>query len=365
MNATAKKYLSYLNPLELSKTKKVLKVNPIKEPQRDHFKESQFHLYNYNQDSMSNHQPLNVSELEKVILPNNVYWLNVDIVKPKTIEAIASIFEIHPLIQEDILGINQRPKMDEINDQIFCVLQMMYYNDTDNSIESEQVSFVLGSKYLISFQDDESRDHFNGTRDKLCLSNSKIRHQDADYLLYSLLDNIVDNYYIVMEKLGESIEQLEERISKGITDNYTMNSINSLRKEMIIYRRNIVPVRDLLASILRTDNLLIKETNKKYFKDVQDHIVQAVDLSENYRDVVNSIRDLYLNQINLKANEVMKFLAIVTTLLAPATVIGGIFGMNFDKIPYLHNSNGFALAVSLMLVIPLLMLWWFRKKGWY
>jgi magnesium transporter len=360
-----KKYLQKLNPLELVRTKRVLHVNPIVEPNRDLFKKSVMDLYEYSETNIQNTKPATIKLLENAMNKGNCIWVNTDVVQKDTVEKICDLFNVHPLLQEDILSLNQRPKIDEIDNQIFCVLQMMYYNQLDSSIESEQVSFVLGSQFLLSFQDDETRDHFNPIRLKLQLVNSKLRSSNADYLLYSLLDAIVDQYYYVMEQLGNNIEMLEENISKGITDDFTMNQINSLRKEMIVYRRNIVPLRDLLTSILSNDNGLIQEKNKRYFKDVYDHVIQAVDLSENYRDIVNSIRDLYINQINLKSNANMKFLTIVTTILAPATVIGGIFGMNFDVIPIAHNTFGFWIAVSLMFVIPLIMLTYFKRKDWF
>jgi magnesium transporter len=365
MRASTKKYLALLNPIDLLKTKKVLHVNPTVENKRDVLKETQLSLFVYSPDAVATHQNILLKDLGKLMNLQNNNWLNVDIVKKDVVEKLSSLFNIHPLIAEDILSENQRPKIDEIDDQIYCVLQMLYYNDMENSIENEQVSFVLGKNFLVTFQDDESRDHFDGIREKLQINSSKCRNYQVDYLLYSLLDTIVDQYYNVMEKLGASIEQLEENISKGQADQFTMNRINSLRKEMILYRRNIVPARDLISNLVSIENPLIAEKNKRYFKDVQDHIEQAVDLSENYRDVVANIRDLYINQVNLKSNEVMKFLTIVTALLAPATVIGGIFGMNFEKIPYLHNVYGFWLAVGLMLIIPVIMLWWFRRKGWF
>jgi magnesium transporter len=365
MNATAKKYLDILNPKELSKTKKVLQVNPTLVSSNNTFKHSVLNLYSYGTTTFDYKPNLGVDDVAKNMLPSANNWLNVDIVKKDVVLQLSKVFNIHPLIAEDILSENQRPKLDEIDDQIYCVLQMLYYNDAEHTIENEQVSFVLGKDFLISFQDDETRDHFDPIREKLQIASSKCRINGIDYLLYSLLDTIVDNYYIVMEKLGANIEQLEETISRGNADQFAMNKINNLRKEMILYRRNIVPAKDVINNFVNSDNALISAKNKRYFKDIQDHIHQAVDLSENYRDVVSNIRDLYINQVNLKSNEVMKFMAIVTALLAPATVIGGIFGMNFEKIPYLHNNNGFWLAVSLMLIIPILMLWWFRKKGWY
>ena len=167
-----------------------------------------------------------------------------------------------------------------------------------------------------------------------------------------------------MEKLGEKIEGLEEDIVRN-ANTRTLAKINMLRKEMIILKRSIAPVRELVNGILRSENELIEEKTEKYFKDVYDHIVQANDLAENYRDMMMNLNDLYLSNVNLKMNEVMKVMTVVTCLLAPATVIGGIFGMNFEIIPLLHNKWGFFISVGLMLFIPLAMLRIFRKRGWF
>jgi magnesium transporter len=197
------------------------------------------------------------------------------------------------------------------------------------------------------------------------MANSKLRQRGADYLCYSMIDLIVDNYFYVMEKLGESIEQVEEEIIRA-SNTRSLAKVNKLRKELIVLKRNIAPVRDLVAGIIRTESPLLDERTVKYFKDVHDHITQAYDLSENYRDVMISMQDLYINNVNLKMNEVMKVMAIVTCLLAPATVIGGIFGMNFDKnVNFFHQPWGFYTAVSLMLFIPILMLGIFRRRGWF
>jgi magnesium transporter len=359
------KMLSLLNPLELLSTKKVLQVNPTTETIRDTNIESIIDLYNYQDTNVDSFERISFEDLINYKNPSMNQWINIDVLNKDTIDKIATEFTIHPLFCEDILSLNQRPKIDEIDNQVYCVMQMMYYNKLENSIESEQVSFLMGKNILITFQEDEHRDYFDTIRLRLKTENSKCRKYEIDYLLYSLIDAIVDGYYVVMEKMGEGIELLEEKIIKGETDNLTMNKINNLRKEIILFRRNIIPMRDLINGILHNENRLFNESNKRYFKDVYDHVLQAADLSDNYRDMVTNIRDLYLNQVNLKINEVMKFLAIVTALLAPATVIGGIFGMNFDKIPWLHNNYGFFLAVFLMLIIPLFMLGWFKKKQWF
>jgi magnesium transporter len=366
MGRKTQKVLQLLtNSLDLAKTKKVLKVNPILEINKHQFSSSQLSVFEFDTQHCNYHQQLSVDKLAAISQSQHKLWLNVDIINTSDIKAIAQAFNLHNLIVEDILSINQRPKLDEIDQHIYCIMQMMYYNEIDNSIESEQVSLVLSKQFLLSFQDDANRDHFDATRQKLSISGSKLRQNGLDYLMYVLLDAIVDNYYIVMEKLGEQIEQLEEKISKGIHNRFTMNSINNLRKEMIVFRRNVIPVRDLLNNIIRNDNPLIAVDNKRFYKDVLDHIEQAIDLSNDYKDIITNIRDLYLNQINLRSNEVMKFLAIVTTLLAPATVLGGIFGMNFDRLPWQHNPYGFIFVGALMIGIPILMLMWFKSKGWF
>jgi magnesium transporter len=366
MMKTGKRFFKIIaSPLDLARTKKILHVNPTKEIKSIVSDKSKLALYTYDAVKLNKYDDIAADSIRQHMTGSLKKWLNVDIVHAGTIAQVQKEFNIHALIVEDILNANQRPKVDEAEDQIYCVMQMLYFNEIDKSVESEQVSFVLGKHFLLTFQDDEARDHFDVIRQKLEIGNSKLRSNGSDFLFYTLLDAIVDNYYIVMDKLGIEIEQLEERISRGETTEYTMSAINNLRKEMIMFRRNVVPVRDVLSNLCYTENTLIEPSNRRYYKDVLDHIVQAIDLSDNYRDIVTNIRDLYVNQVNLKSNEVMKFLAIITSLLAPATVLGGIFGMNFDRLPWQHNQYGFAFVAILMIGIPLLMLTWFKKQGWF
>ena len=240
----------------------------------------------------------------------------------------------------------------------------MYFNDEQATVEIEQISIVLGKNFVVSFQEDNKKDVFNPLRERLKVSSSRVRQNGADFLFYSLIDMIVDNYFLVMEKLGEKIETLEEDIVRN-SNTRSLAQINRLRKEMIILKRSVAPVREMINGILRSENSLIEEKTEKYFKDVYDHIVQANDLAENYRDMMMNLHDLYLSNVNLKMNEVMKVMAVVTCLLAPATVIGGIFGMNFESIPLLHNKWGFFISVGLMLFIPLTMIRMFKRRGWF
>jgi magnesium transporter len=262
------------------------------------------------------------------------------------------------------MSVSQRPKMDEIENVLFCLLNMLYFNEKTGAVETEQISIVLGENFIVSFQEDAHRDVFNHIREKLRLNHTKLRLSGADYLCYALLDMIVDHYYNVMEKLGDRIEMLEERIIRN-SNTRSLAEINSLRKELIVLKRNVSPVRDLINGFIRSDSDLLEEKTTKYFKDILDHITQANELAESYRDMMMNLQDLYLSHVNLKSNEVMKVMAVVTCLLAPATVIGGMFGMNFDKIPYLHHQYGFFIAVGLMLIVPIGMVVIFRKRGWF
>lgn len=359
------KYFSYLlNPLELLRTKKVLQVNPTVLSDRKEPEEVKFFVYDYNAEKIDIKELTKATDCFPYINSDTVSWINMDGLRKTDVEAVCNHFGIHYLITEDILSVGQRPKMDEIDGLLFCLLNMLYFNEEESAVETEQISIVLGRNFVISFQEDAKKDVFNPLREKLKVGSTKIRHNGSDFLFYSLIDMIVDNYFLVMEKLGEKIEALEEDIARN-ANTRSLARINMLRKEMIILKRSVAPVRELVNGILRSENELIQERTEKYFKDVYDHIVQANDLAENYRDMMMNLHDLYLNNVNLKMNEVMKVMAVVTCLLAPATVIGGIFGMNFESIPLLHNRWGFFISVSLMLFIPLVMLRMFKKRGWF
>lgn len=363
-NFKPSKYFSLVKNSLNSRTKKVLRVNPTIVPQRTESENIKIFVYDYNAENVQTKELKTVPECYQYLDSAKVSWINVDGLRKADVESLGHHFGIHPLIIEDILSVGQRPKMDDINGLLFCLLNMLTFNDETKDIESEQISIILGKDFVISFQEEAMKDVFNPLREKIKIAGSKIRQSKADYLYYSLIDMIVDNYFVVMEKFGEGIEALEEDIIRQ-GDTHTLSKVNALRKEMIFLKRSISPVRELINGILRSESELVEDITLKYFKDVYDHIIQANELAENYRDMMINLQDLYLNNVNLRMNEVMKVMAIVTCLLAPATVIGGIFGMNFERIPWLHNQFGFYIAVSMMLIIPVWMLWMFRKRGWF
>jgi magnesium transporter len=363
----AGKYFRYFIPVSFFgtyRTKEILNINPITNIGRKEAEKVFISVYDYDQNILKEQQLHSIEECSAFRENQHVSWINIDGLRKTDVDSISEQFGIHQLITEDILSVGQRPKTDEVESIFFCLLNMLYYNDTTETVEQEQVSIVLGKDFVITFQEDPQRDVFDPIREKLRVSNSKLRQRGADYLCYAMIDLIVDNYFFVMEKLGDRIEQVEEEVIRN-SNKRSLARINQLRKELIVLKRNIAPVRDLVGSIIRSENELLNDYTTKYFKDVHDHITQAYDLSENYRDIMISMQDLYINNVNLRMNEVMKVMAIVTCLLAPATVIGGIFGMNFDVIPTLHNQWGFYIAVSLMLLIPVVMLYMFKKRGWF
>lgn len=358
------KYFSVIPLFNTRRTRDIFKVNPTAVPVRAEASELSIQVFNYNQQDL---EERNFDSIEPVLGyrdSKKITWINIDGIRKADVEAICRHFDIHFLIVEDIMSIGQRPKMDDLPPILFCLLNMLYFNDQTGSVETEQISIVLGEGYVLSFQEDAHRDVFNVIREKLRSSTSRLRQGGADYLCYALIDTIVDHYYTVMEKLGDRIEALEEKIVRRSNER-ALAEINNLRKELIVLKRNVTPVRDLVNGFVRSDSDLLDDRMIKYFKDIYDHILQANDLAENYRDMMMNLQDLYLSNVNLRMNEVMKVMAIVTCLLAPATVIGGIFGMNFDKIPYIHNQYGFLIAIGLMLIIPVWMIIVFRKRGWF
>jgi len=327
-------------------------------------REPVYTIFHYDQAQISEHRTTHVGECNIFAHTDKITWINVDGLNKRDVDQLCAFYNVHPLLVEDILSIGQRAKMDEVEGRLFCLLPMIYYTQLTNSIEMEQVSLVIGEGFVISFQEDPTRDVFDPVRAKLRNSYLRIRERGADYLCYSLLDVIVDSYFGVLEKLNENIEFIEEKLINK-QEHGVLGDISVLRREVMLMKRAIAPVKELVSGFLRSSNDEIEERNEKYFKDVLDHIIQANENCDNLRDMLSNLQDLYMNQINIRMNEVMKIFTMVSLLLAPATVIGGVFGMNFESIPLLKNPVGFYFSVSAMLIIPILMLIYFKKKKWF
>jgi magnesium transporter len=365
MPRNKRRLFSVYIPEWIVRRKPITPYNPAKEPVRAKTSvEPVYSVFDYNPDYLQEFKYLDVTKSEKFIGNGHMTWINIDGLKKEEVEQLCDDFNVHRLLAEDILSTGQRAKLDEVEGVILCLLPMLYFNDETDEVESEQVSMVLGKDFLLSFQEDPERDVFNPVRGWLRAGNARLRERNSDYLCYSLLDVIVDSYFSIIEKLNEQIEELEDDLISRKEEG-ALARIVTIRREVMIMKRAIMPVRELVSSFMRTSNPLVDERNVKYFKDVSDHIIQANDYSENQRDMLMNLQDLYMNQINLRMNEVMKIFTMVALLLAPATVIGGIFGMNFEAIPGIHNQRGFYISVTAMLVIPILMLIYFKRKKWF
>jgi len=321
-------------------------------------------VFDYNGTYLDERKLKNESECKPYRENGRVTWINIDGLKRSEVEKLCAHYDVHPLIVDDILSVGQRPKMDEIGEIIYCLLPMIYFNEKTAAVEAEQVSIVLGRDFVLSFQEDITRDVFGPIRDRLRTHNPRLREGGSDYLCYSLIDVIVDSYFGVIDKINERIERLEDTILLNKNKD-SFASISILRREVMQMRRLIGPVRELVNGFLRSDNKLLDDKHDKYYKDVYDHIMQANDYAEAHRETLMNLQDMYMNQVNLRMNEVMKIFTMVAVLLAPATVIGGIFGMNFEVIPFQHQSLGFYGSVAAMLIIPLIMLVYFKRKGWF
>lgn len=357
--------LGTLNPFKEKKKQRIMNYNPVTGPstRRPTFCEK-ISVFDYDADTCEEIATQDDAAVFQYLDNSKVTWINIDGINKEMVHRICTRYNIHTLLEEDIMSVGQRAKMDEIGDYLFCLLPMVYFNEETSIIEQEQVSIVLGKHFLISFQEDAARDVFDNIRGKLRINHSRIRSAGTDYLCYSLLDIIVDSYFTVIEKLGERIEQMEEWILHQ-PNTRTLARINFLRRELLLLRRAIAPVRELINGFLKSESDLLDERTIKYFKDVYDHIIQANELTDNYREMILTLQEQYHTQINLKMNEIMKVLAVVTTLMAPLTFVVGIYGMNFDNMPEIHTQNGYFVVLAAMLLMLIGMIIFFRKRGWF
>src|SRR5659263_273275 len=290
-------------------------------------------------------------------------WINIDgLHQVDIIEKIGKKFDFHPLLLEDILNTEQRPKIEDFETHIYIVLKMLYYDEKTNEITSEQISIIFGHNFVISFQEKEG-DIFDPIIERIRTGKGRIRKMGADYLAYSLMDGIVDSYFIILEKLGENIEDVEETM---ITDPKpeTLRGIHSLKRKMISLRKSVWPLREVLSALERSESSLIREPTRIYLKDVYDHTIQVIDTVETYRDVLSGMLDVYLSSISNKMNEIMKVLTIIATIFIPLTFIAGVYGMNFEFMPELGWRWGYPAIWVVMISVGILMLVYFRKKKW-
>ncbi len=292
-----------------------------------------------------------------------VTWINVDTINDvKLLEKLGSVFNLHPLTLEDIQSADQRPKLDDYETYVYLDLKILSYNQEKNDIEQEALSLVLGPTYVITFHERESA-VLNPIRDRIRSHGGRIRKMGADYLAYCLVDTVVDHYFILMEKLDEKIESLQDDVMSNPTP-ALLREINDIKQMIIALRKTIWPLRDVIVRMERRDSKLIADSTRVYLRDVYDHTIHIMDTIETFRDLVSGILDIYLSSSSNRLNEVIKFLTVISTIFIPLTFLAGVYGMNFRYFPELDWRYGYFYFWIFNISTAVLMLYYFKKKGW-
>jgi magnesium transporter len=291
-------------------------------------------------------------------------WINVEGVNnPVIIEKIGYCFGLHRLVTEDLMNVVQRPKVEDYGDYLFVVLKMLTYDEKDGRIVPEQVSLIVGENFLLSFQEGIKGDVFPLIRDRLRAGKGKTRKMGVDYLAYSLLDALVDGYFVILEKLGERIDLLEEELITRPARSI-MEQLYQLKRELLFMHKAVWPLREVVSALVRRESPLIRETTTPYLRDVYDHVVQAIDSVEIYRDMLSTMLDLYLSSVSNRMNEIMKVLTIIATIFMPLTFLAGVYGMNFKHMPELEWQYGYLYVWIIMVAIGVAMGFYFKRKKW-
>ena len=294
---------------------------------------------------------------------STVTWININgLHEVSVIEKIGKHFGIHPLIQEDILHTGQRPKMEDFDTYILIILKMLRYDDEASTVRTEQMSIILGSNFVISFQE-VAGDVFNPLRDRIRNGKGRIRRMGADYLAYAILDSIVDHYFILLEKCGERIETLEEELAEN-PQPQTLQDIHNLKQEIVFLRKSVWPLREAISGLERAESSLISDGISMYLRDLYDHTIQVIDSVETYQDILSGMIDLYLSSVSNKMNEVMKVLTIFASIFIPLTFMAGIYGMNFEFMPELKVWWAYPALWGAMIAVAAGLLTFFRRRKW-
>ncbi|MFH1718133.1 MAG: magnesium/cobalt transporter CorA, partial [Planctomycetota bacterium] len=317
----------------------------------------------YDEQGFSEKQASKIEECFPFKTTPTVTWINIDgLHEVEIIERLGNQFELHPLMLEDILHTEQRPKYEDFEKYMFFVMQMLRYNEEIQAVESEQISLVLGESYVITFQE-RVGDVFDTVRERIRNSKGRIRKMGPDYLAHALIDAIVDSYFSILEKVGEKIEAMEDQLISDPTEK-TLQQIHTMKREMILLRRSVWPLREVISGVQRSESGLIQESTDVYLRDVYDHTIQIIDTIENFRDMVSGMLDIYLSGISNRMNAVMKVLTIIATIFIPLTFVAGVYGMNFEHMPELKWHWAYPAVWFVMIVIAAVMLVYFRRKKW-
>jgi len=321
------------------------------------------HVIDYDE---SNFLETELSTIEACIPYKNkptVTWINIDSVQNiPVLEKLGECFGLHRLVMEDIVNIDQRPKTEDYGEYLFVVLKMLS-SGKNGDIVTEQISIIFGANFVLSFQEGIEGDVFNLIRERLRSGKGRIRKMGADFLAYSLLDAVVDNYFVILEKFGEKLEVLETELIENPTQK-TVQRIYQLKRELIFLHNAVWPLREVVSALGKQESPLIREATVPYFRDVYDHVIHVIDSVDIYREMISSMLDMYLSSVSNRLNEVMKVLTAISLIFMPLTFIVGVYGMNFKYMPELEWRYGYFLTLFAMLGIGVSMFFYFKRKKW-
>ena len=322
-----------------------------------------FSIFHFDESGIEEKAEAGIADLKSFRERPGMTWIDVNGVHDTgLLEEMGSLYGLHSLVMEDIADTSERPKVDDYEDYLYVTLKMVWPGRDSPGFRAEQASFILGSNYLISFQE-FTTDPYDPVRIRLRGGKGRIRREGPDFLMYALVDAVVDSYYAVLEDLGEDLEKVEENLVRN-PSLQTFREIHDARQTALMLRRFAWPMRDMLASLERSDSELIRDTTKFYLRDVYDHSVEILDIVENSRDVCSSLLDVYLSSQSNRLNEVMKVLTVIATIFMPLSWIAGVYGMNFENMPELKAHYGYPLSLVVMFGIALGMVIYFRRREW-
>ncbi|WP_299767124.1 magnesium/cobalt transporter CorA [uncultured Dokdonia sp.] len=278
------------------------------------------------------------------------------------IASISSSFKIHPVLQESIVDVYRRPSFEEHENGIFIIVKALSFDKSTTQVFKEHVTIFLKQNVLLTFQETPS-DLFESVRKRMGNTMSRVRQRGADYLLFALLDTLIDNYYITLDRFEEAIEEIEDRITEQ-QSNSDKADIHKLKKELVILRKSIAPLREVISKFSKSENQIIKDNTQIFIRNLYENTIQITDSIDSYRDMLNSLQDLFIAEVSFKMNKVMQLLTLISVIFIPLTFLAGIYGMNFEYIPELQYKYGYFVLLGVMLIICILLVLLFRKKKW-
>lgn len=322
-------------------------------------------VFDYSPEGVTEKQLEKIEESFKYKENKNISWINIDgLHDTDLIEKIGIYYGIHPLTMEDIVQIEQRAKIEIFDNYIFIVLKMLSFNEEKYMVEGEQIGIVLGENFVISFQEGKEGDVLDSLRERIRGGKGRIRKMGSDYLCYAIIDVIIDNYFVVLEKIGEKIEDYEERMIENPQENI-IKEIYELKREILFLKKVITPLRELAMKMEHSESELITEKTDLFLRDLYDHSIQVLETVETYREMVSGLIELYLSSLSNKMNQVMRVLTTMSTIFIPLTFIAGVYGMNFEYMPELKMKYGYFIVMGLMMIIGMGMVRYFKKKKWF